>query len=152
MSILFLLVRCFSSYDDMSLRRRVTCPLVRSKSFHLSSTEGKSILNTIHKSLIKLYLSISLSIVFSSLPLSLKQKSHQDAKQVIAHCKDHLTAAVLPFQASCARKLQLLAHNCPHPRTTQSVLTLFHLSLNLSLSNASFHTCCMTLSFVLPVH
>uniref|UniRef100_A0A672FHL0 SUN domain-containing protein n=1 Tax=Salarias fasciatus TaxID=181472 RepID=A0A672FHL0_SALFA len=34
--------RCFSSYDDMSLKRRVTCPLVRSKSFHLSSTEGKS--------------------------------------------------------------------------------------------------------------
>uniref|UniRef100_A0A8C2XQH5 SUN domain-containing ossification factor n=1 Tax=Cyclopterus lumpus TaxID=8103 RepID=A0A8C2XQH5_CYCLU len=33
--------RCFSSYDDMSLKRRVTCPLVRSKSFHLSSTEGK---------------------------------------------------------------------------------------------------------------
>ncbi|XP_026160671.1 SUN domain-containing ossification factor isoform X2 [Mastacembelus armatus] len=32
--------RCFSSYDDMSLNRRVTCPLVRSKSFHLSSTEG----------------------------------------------------------------------------------------------------------------
>ncbi|KAM8887953.1 SUN domain-containing ossification factor isoform 2-T2 [Synchiropus picturatus] len=32
--------RCFSSYDDMSLKRRVTCPLVRSKSFHLSSTEG----------------------------------------------------------------------------------------------------------------
>ncbi|XP_037829946.1 SUN domain-containing ossification factor isoform X2 [Kryptolebias marmoratus] len=32
--------RCFSSYDDMSLRRRVTCPLVRSKSFQLSSTEG----------------------------------------------------------------------------------------------------------------
>ncbi|XP_070687766.1 SUN domain-containing ossification factor isoform X2 [Pempheris klunzingeri] len=32
--------RCFSSYDDMSLRRRVTCPLIRSKSFHLSSTEG----------------------------------------------------------------------------------------------------------------
>uniref|UniRef100_A0A4W6CWV3 SUN domain-containing ossification factor n=1 Tax=Lates calcarifer TaxID=8187 RepID=A0A4W6CWV3_LATCA len=31
--------RCFSSYDDMSLKRRVTCPLVRSKSFHLSSTE-----------------------------------------------------------------------------------------------------------------
>uniref|UniRef100_A0A7N8YMG0 SUN domain containing ossification factor n=1 Tax=Mastacembelus armatus TaxID=205130 RepID=A0A7N8YMG0_9TELE len=31
--------RCFSSYDDMSLNRRVTCPLVRSKSFHLSSTE-----------------------------------------------------------------------------------------------------------------
>ncbi|XP_061594052.1 SUN domain-containing ossification factor isoform X2 [Cololabis saira] len=32
--------RCFSSYDDMSLKRRVTCPLVRSKSFQLSSTEG----------------------------------------------------------------------------------------------------------------
>ncbi|XP_061681533.1 SUN domain-containing ossification factor isoform X2 [Syngnathoides biaculeatus] len=32
--------RCFSSYDDMSLKRRVACPLVRSKSFHLSSTEG----------------------------------------------------------------------------------------------------------------
>uniref|UniRef100_A0A8P4K5I2 SUN domain-containing ossification factor n=1 Tax=Dicentrarchus labrax TaxID=13489 RepID=A0A8P4K5I2_DICLA len=32
--------RCFSSYDDMSLKRRVTCPLVRSKSFHFSSTEG----------------------------------------------------------------------------------------------------------------
>ncbi|KAI3368957.1 hypothetical protein L3Q82_025931 [Scortum barcoo] len=31
--------RCFSSYDDMSLKRRVTCPLVRSKSFHLSCTE-----------------------------------------------------------------------------------------------------------------
>ncbi|KAM9384686.1 SUN domain-containing ossification factor isoform 2-T2 [Pholidichthys leucotaenia] len=31
--------RCFSSYDDMSLKRRVTCPPVRSKSFHLSSTE-----------------------------------------------------------------------------------------------------------------
>ncbi|XP_068599285.1 SUN domain-containing ossification factor [Brachionichthys hirsutus] len=31
--------RCFSSYDDMSLKRRVTRPLVRSKSFHLSSTE-----------------------------------------------------------------------------------------------------------------
>ncbi|XP_032427274.1 SUN domain-containing ossification factor isoform X5 [Xiphophorus hellerii] len=31
--------RCFSSYDDMSLRRRVTSPLVRSKSFQLSSTE-----------------------------------------------------------------------------------------------------------------
>ncbi|XP_051929113.1 SUN domain-containing ossification factor isoform X2 [Hippocampus zosterae] len=31
--------RCFSSYDDMSLKRRVICPLVRSKSFHLSSTE-----------------------------------------------------------------------------------------------------------------
>ncbi|XP_047230471.1 SUN domain-containing ossification factor isoform X2 [Girardinichthys multiradiatus] len=32
--------RCFSSYDDMSLKRRVTSPLVRSKSFQLSSTEG----------------------------------------------------------------------------------------------------------------
>uniref|UniRef100_A0A087YAZ0 SUN domain containing ossification factor n=1 Tax=Poecilia formosa TaxID=48698 RepID=A0A087YAZ0_POEFO len=31
--------RCFSSYDDMSLRRRVASPLVRSKSFQLSSTE-----------------------------------------------------------------------------------------------------------------
>ncbi|KAM4549282.1 SUN domain-containing ossification factor isoform 2-T2 [Odontesthes bonariensis] len=31
--------RCFSSYDDMSLKRRVTCPLVRSKSFQLSSAE-----------------------------------------------------------------------------------------------------------------
>ncbi|KAJ0065317.1 hypothetical protein NL108_007037, partial [Boleophthalmus pectinirostris] len=31
--------RCFSSYDDMSIKRRVACPLVRSKSFHLSSTE-----------------------------------------------------------------------------------------------------------------
>ncbi|XP_077463329.1 SUN domain-containing ossification factor isoform X5 [Stigmatopora argus] len=30
--------RCFSSYDDMSLKRRVSCPLVRSKSFHLSSS------------------------------------------------------------------------------------------------------------------
>ncbi|KAM7012694.1 SUN domain-containing ossification factor isoform 2-T2 [Tautogolabrus adspersus] len=32
--------RCFSSYDDMSLKRRVASPLVRSKSFHLSTTEG----------------------------------------------------------------------------------------------------------------
>ncbi|XP_072245978.1 SUN domain-containing ossification factor isoform X2 [Leuresthes tenuis] len=31
--------RCFSSYDDMSLKRRVACPLVRSKSFQLSSAE-----------------------------------------------------------------------------------------------------------------
>ncbi|MEQ2299285.1 hypothetical protein AMECASPLE_013720, partial [Ameca splendens] len=31
--------RCFSSYDDMSLKRRVMSPLVRSKSFQLSSTE-----------------------------------------------------------------------------------------------------------------
>lgn len=29
----------------MSLKRRVTCPLVRSKSFHLSSTEGKSLVS-----------------------------------------------------------------------------------------------------------
>ncbi|XP_029988015.1 SUN domain-containing ossification factor isoform X5 [Sphaeramia orbicularis] len=35
--------RCFSSYDDMSLKRRVTCPLIRSKSFHLSSTEEKAL-------------------------------------------------------------------------------------------------------------
>uniref|UniRef100_A0A1A8PDI4 SUN domain-containing ossification factor n=1 Tax=Nothobranchius rachovii TaxID=451742 RepID=A0A1A8PDI4_9TELE len=34
--------RCFSSYDDMSLKRRVTCPLVRSKSFQLSSPEQKT--------------------------------------------------------------------------------------------------------------
>ncbi|XP_030627156.1 SUN domain-containing ossification factor isoform X2 [Chanos chanos] len=33
--------RCFSSYDDMSLKRRVSCPLVRSKSFQLpTTTEG----------------------------------------------------------------------------------------------------------------
>ncbi|XP_056132514.1 SUN domain-containing ossification factor isoform X2 [Lampris incognitus] len=31
--------RCFSSYDDMSLKRRGTCPLIRCKSFQLSSTE-----------------------------------------------------------------------------------------------------------------
>ncbi|XP_064189593.1 SUN domain-containing ossification factor isoform X2 [Anguilla rostrata] len=31
--------RCFSSYDDMSLKRRVSCPLVRSKSFQLPTTE-----------------------------------------------------------------------------------------------------------------
>uniref|UniRef100_A0A8C7Y9F4 SUN domain-containing ossification factor n=1 Tax=Oryzias sinensis TaxID=183150 RepID=A0A8C7Y9F4_9TELE len=31
--------RCFSSYDDMNLKRRVTCPLVRSKSFQLPSSE-----------------------------------------------------------------------------------------------------------------
>lgn len=31
--------RCFSSYDDMSLRRRVSCPLVRSKSFQFPTTE-----------------------------------------------------------------------------------------------------------------
>ncbi|XP_066547981.1 SUN domain-containing ossification factor isoform X2 [Amia ocellicauda] len=32
--------RCFSSYDDMSLKRRVSCPLVRSKSFQLPAAEG----------------------------------------------------------------------------------------------------------------
>ncbi|XP_026147168.1 SUN domain-containing ossification factor-like isoform X2 [Carassius auratus] len=32
--------RCFSSYDDMSLKRRVSCPLVRSKSFQLPTSEG----------------------------------------------------------------------------------------------------------------
>ncbi|XP_069050504.1 SUN domain-containing ossification factor isoform X2 [Lepisosteus oculatus] len=32
--------RCFSSYDDMSLKRRISCPLVRSKSFQLPTTEG----------------------------------------------------------------------------------------------------------------
>uniref|UniRef100_A0A8C1ZR40 SUN domain containing ossification factor n=1 Tax=Cyprinus carpio TaxID=7962 RepID=A0A8C1ZR40_CYPCA len=31
--------RCFSSYDDMSLKRRVSCPLVRSKSFQLPPSE-----------------------------------------------------------------------------------------------------------------
>ncbi|XP_052390569.1 SUN domain-containing ossification factor isoform X1 [Carassius gibelio] len=31
--------RCFSSYDDMSLKRRVSCPLVRSKSFQLPTSE-----------------------------------------------------------------------------------------------------------------
>ncbi|XP_078074206.1 SUN domain-containing ossification factor isoform X2 [Mustelus asterias] len=31
--------RCFSSYDDMNLRRRTSFPLVRSKSFHLPATE-----------------------------------------------------------------------------------------------------------------
>lgn len=36
------LIRCFSSYDDMSLKRRVACPLVRSKSFHLCSSEGRN--------------------------------------------------------------------------------------------------------------
>ncbi|XP_014847987.1 PREDICTED: SUN domain-containing ossification factor-like isoform X3 [Poecilia mexicana] len=39
--------RCFSSYDDMSLRRRVASPLVRSKSFQLSSTEEKTWQNKI---------------------------------------------------------------------------------------------------------
>ncbi|KAL2089364.1 hypothetical protein ACEWY4_014052 [Coilia grayii] len=31
--------RCFSSYDDMSLKRRVSCPLVRSKSFQIPTTD-----------------------------------------------------------------------------------------------------------------
>ncbi|RXM92315.1 SUN domain-containing ossification factor [Acipenser ruthenus] len=31
--------RCFSSYDDMSLKRRISCPLVRSKSFQLPASE-----------------------------------------------------------------------------------------------------------------
>uniref|UniRef100_A0AAY4D5J0 SUN domain-containing protein n=1 Tax=Denticeps clupeoides TaxID=299321 RepID=A0AAY4D5J0_9TELE len=31
--------RCFSSYDDMSLQRKVPCPLVRSKSFQLPSSD-----------------------------------------------------------------------------------------------------------------
>ncbi|XP_051511080.1 SUN domain-containing ossification factor-like isoform X3 [Myxocyprinus asiaticus] len=31
--------RCFSSYDDMSLKRRVSCPLVRSKSVQLPTSE-----------------------------------------------------------------------------------------------------------------
>uniref|UniRef100_A0A673N4W9 SUN domain-containing ossification factor n=1 Tax=Sinocyclocheilus rhinocerous TaxID=307959 RepID=A0A673N4W9_9TELE len=35
--------RCFSSYDDMSLKRRVSCPLIRSKSFQLPTSEGKNI-------------------------------------------------------------------------------------------------------------
>ncbi|KAL4634949.1 SUN domain-containing ossification factor isoform X2 [Arapaima gigas] len=33
--------RCFSSYDDMSLKRRISCPLVRSKSFQFPPAEGK---------------------------------------------------------------------------------------------------------------
>uniref|UniRef100_A0A673K9Y4 SUN domain-containing ossification factor n=1 Tax=Sinocyclocheilus rhinocerous TaxID=307959 RepID=A0A673K9Y4_9TELE len=33
--------RCFSSYDDMSLKRRVSCPLVRSKSFQLPTSEAR---------------------------------------------------------------------------------------------------------------
>ncbi|XP_076135158.1 SUN domain-containing ossification factor isoform X2 [Alosa pseudoharengus] len=31
--------RCFSSYDDMSLKRRVSSPLVRSKSFQMTATD-----------------------------------------------------------------------------------------------------------------
>ncbi|XP_071005629.1 SUN domain-containing ossification factor-like isoform X5 [Oncorhynchus clarkii lewisi] len=32
--------RCFSSYEDMSLKRRISCPLVRSKSFTFPTSEG----------------------------------------------------------------------------------------------------------------
>lgn len=32
--------RCFSSYDDMNLKRRTTFPLIRSQSFHLSNKEA----------------------------------------------------------------------------------------------------------------
>ncbi|XP_046692439.1 SUN domain-containing ossification factor isoform X2 [Silurus meridionalis] len=32
--------RCFSSYDDMSLKRKVSCPLIRSKSFQLPASDG----------------------------------------------------------------------------------------------------------------
>nr|XP_029488756.1 SUN domain-containing ossification factor [Oncorhynchus nerka] len=32
--------RCFSSYDDLSLKRRVSCPLLRSKSFTFPTSEG----------------------------------------------------------------------------------------------------------------
>ncbi|XP_058234702.1 SUN domain-containing ossification factor isoform X3 [Hemibagrus wyckioides] len=31
--------RCFSSYDDMSLKRKVSCPLIRSKSFQLTPSD-----------------------------------------------------------------------------------------------------------------
>ncbi|XP_060773555.1 SUN domain-containing ossification factor isoform X4 [Neoarius graeffei] len=31
--------RCFSSYDDMSLKRKVSCPLIRSKSFQLPPSD-----------------------------------------------------------------------------------------------------------------
>ncbi|KAK3516607.1 hypothetical protein QTP70_021944 [Hemibagrus guttatus] len=31
--------RCFSSYDDMSLKRKVSCPLIRSKSFQLTASD-----------------------------------------------------------------------------------------------------------------
>ncbi|XP_017544358.2 SUN domain-containing ossification factor isoform X7 [Pygocentrus nattereri] len=37
--------RCFSSYDDMSLKRRVSCPLVRSKSFQLPTSEEETLQN-----------------------------------------------------------------------------------------------------------
>lgn len=36
--------RCFSSYDDMSLKRKVSCPLIRSKSLQLPPSDGKSFL------------------------------------------------------------------------------------------------------------
>lgn len=39
--VIVFLCRCFSSYDDMNLKRRMKCPLIRSKSFHLCSAEGK---------------------------------------------------------------------------------------------------------------
>lgn len=32
--------RCFSSYDDMNLKRRTSLPLVRSQSFQLAGKEG----------------------------------------------------------------------------------------------------------------
>lgn len=35
-----LFLRCFSSYDDMNLKRRTSLPLVRSQSFQLSGKEG----------------------------------------------------------------------------------------------------------------
>ncbi|XP_049337459.1 SUN domain-containing ossification factor isoform X7 [Astyanax mexicanus] len=37
--------RCFSSYDDMNLKRRVSCPLVRSKSFQLPTSEEEALQN-----------------------------------------------------------------------------------------------------------
>jgi len=37
---LFSLHRCFSSYDDMNLKRRTSLPLVRSQSFQLAGKEG----------------------------------------------------------------------------------------------------------------
>lgn len=39
-------LRCFSSYDDMNLKRRTSLPLVRSQSFQLAGKEG--IIHTIH--------------------------------------------------------------------------------------------------------
>ena len=43
--------RCFSSYDDMSLKRRVSCPLVRSKSFQMPATDGNESLMSSHEQL-----------------------------------------------------------------------------------------------------